>query len=125
MATLIIVIGLIPSLLCELPKIPIEVSKETTFITEPLAGDGLPNYALAIQERQGKGIIPGQNGAIPFWQAMGQCDMSDEEFKRLSRAIGLTPDKTVAPLVQLEDKSTKQSIVDWLRETGRSMTTPN
>jgi hypothetical protein len=120
MATLFILIGLLPCLLCELPAIPIRVSKETTFITEPLAGDGLPNYALAIQELEKKGVVPEQNGAIPFWQAMGQYQLSDEEFERLSREIGLSPDGKIKPLVPLDDESTIQAVKGWLRETGRS-----
>jgi hypothetical protein len=120
MATLFILIGLLPSLLCELPAIPIELSKETTFIIEPLAGDGLPNYALAIQKLEKKGVTPEQNGAIPFWQGMGQCEMSDEEFERLAREIGLSFDSKVKPFVPLQDKATFQAIIEWLRETGRS-----
>jgi hypothetical protein len=119
MATLFILVGLLPSLLCELPATPIKLSKETTFITEPLAGDGLPNYALAIQAIEAKEVTPEQNGAIPFWQAMGQYQMSDEEFERLSREIGL-PTKKAASEQTEEIKTAKQAIKDWLRETGRS-----
>lgn len=111
---------LMPALFAAPPQIPVEVSKETTFITQPFAGDGLPNYALAIQQLHGEAPAPEQNGAILFWQAMGQCDMSDEEFERLFRKIGLSPDNIVKPLVPLQDKSTIQAIADWLREMGRS-----
>ena len=120
MSTLLLLIGLLPSLLCELPATPIELSKETTFIIEPLAGDGLPNYALAIQEMESKGVTPEHNGAIPFWQAMGQYEMDDEQFDRLSDEIGLTRESIVKPLTPLEDKSTIQALVDWLRDTGKS-----
>ncbi len=120
MSTLLLLIGLLPSLLCELPAKPIELSKETTFIIEPLAGDGLPNYALAMQEFAHKEMTPEQNGAVPFWQAMGQGEMDDEQFDRLSDEIGLTRESIVKPLTPLEDKSNIQAVVEWLRDTGRS-----
>jgi hypothetical protein len=117
MVTLFMLVGLLPSLLCELPVIPIKVSKETTFITEPLAGDGLPNYALAIQELVKKGVTPEQNGAIPFWQAMGQYEMGDEEYAKLLKEIGVGKDNKIEPLVDLYSEATRETVLEWVLES--------
>jgi hypothetical protein len=64
--------------------IPVQLSKETTFITEPLAVDGLPNFALAIMEREKEGVTPENNGARLFWIAMGPeisgAKLDEEQF---------------------------------------------
>jgi hypothetical protein len=38
------------------------ISKETTFITEPLDKDGYPDYAAALNARLSKGVTPENNG---------------------------------------------------------------
>lgn len=71
--------------LADQPKIT--VSKQTTFITEPLKADGLPDYEKALDERYRKGITPENNAAIPFWQAFGPKSipkpLREELFNRL------------------------------------------
>lgn len=65
----------------------ITISKETTFITEPLTAEGLPDYQEALDERYRQGVAPENNAAIPFWQAFGPKSipepMREEFFKRL------------------------------------------
>ncbi|QDV72834.1 hypothetical protein Spa11_10160 [Botrimarina mediterranea] len=53
------------------PPKPIEVSVETTFITEPIASDGLPDYAGAVLNRLGRDVKPEDNGAVILWRAVG------------------------------------------------------
>lgn len=65
----------------------IKVSKETTFITEPLNAEGLPDYEKALDDRSRKGVTPENNAAIPFWRAFGPKSipepLREEFFKRL------------------------------------------
>ena len=47
------------------------ISKETTYITEPLRKDGYPDYVAAMNQRLSQGVTPENNAAVPFWKAMG------------------------------------------------------
>jgi hypothetical protein len=47
------------------------ISKETTYITEPLDKDGYPDYAAALNERLGKGVTPENNANVLIWKALG------------------------------------------------------
>lgn len=67
----------------------VELSKETTYITAPLASDGLPNYALAILEQQKVGVTAENNGAIEFWEAIGPGDLSKKEYAIICDELGL------------------------------------
>ena len=69
------------------PSPSVRVSKQTTFLTQPLRIDGLPDYRLAKKIRQGKGIAPDRNAATFYWQAMGQGDWEPAAWKALSREI--------------------------------------
>lgn len=60
------------------PSGPIIVSKQTTYLTEPLAADGLIDYRQAIVDLQGKDVLPEENAAIPFLQATWPCDLDAE-----------------------------------------------
>ena len=52
------------------PQGGIVVSKETTFITEPLGEDGLPDYGAFLLNRASEGVAPQNNAAVLTWQAM-------------------------------------------------------
>jgi hypothetical protein len=49
------------------PKIPdkLIISRSTTYITHPLAKDGLPDYKLAIKQYLMRGVTPDNNAAVP------------------------------------------------------------
>jgi hypothetical protein len=67
------------------PKPKITVSKETTYITEPLRADGVPDYVGALNEPL-KAIKPEDNAAVLLVQAIGRDAVSDKiavEFHRL------------------------------------------
>lgn len=84
--------------------ITIRVSPETTFITEPLAADGLPDYALAWLNLGGRGVDPDDNAAVPFWEALGPGEITLRERALLYTAIGCgVPDrrKTLQPFPSL------------------------
>ena len=51
--------------------IKITVSKETTWITEPLNADGTPNYVAAVNSLYGQGVTPENNAAVVLLQALG------------------------------------------------------
>src|SRR5258708_4011326 len=47
------------------------ISKETTYITEPLDKDGYPDYAAALNKRLSKGVTPENNANVLIWKAIG------------------------------------------------------
>lgn len=60
------------------PKIPIIVSRETTYLTGPLNADGTVNYVAAINEMASKGVTPEDNAAIPLIQSKGDIILEPE-----------------------------------------------
>lgn len=85
--------GLLLSLFGLKPQI--EVAKDTTFITEPLADDGLPDYSSYLVDRAGKGVTSENNGAVSFWQAIGSGPIDAEYRDRFFAELGMPipPDK--------------------------------
>jgi hypothetical protein len=49
----------------------VTISKETTYITEPLRPDGYPDYLAALNQRMSKGVTPENNAAVALLQAFG------------------------------------------------------
>src|SRR5262249_19762041 len=53
------------------PKGKWTVSKETTYVTEPLDKDGYIDYAAALNERLRQGVTPANNANVLLWKAIG------------------------------------------------------
>ena len=53
------------------PTPKITVSKETTWVTEPLRADGTVDYFEAVNQFFGKGVTPENNACVLLYQAMG------------------------------------------------------
>ncbi len=73
------------------PSADILVSDATTYITAPLGDDGLPDYQHAIQQYQTIPESPQQNGAVPFWKAMGEPSLEPSNWDHISAALQLDP----------------------------------
>lgn len=77
------------------PDPPIRISKETTYITEPIGADGMVDYFAAIRQTQKEGVTPENNAAVLLWQAIGpwMIDLKDRPafFKELG--IPVLPEK--------------------------------
>lgn len=101
----------------------IKIDEETTFITSPLAADGLPNYAQAIMDRQAKGVTDDNNGAILFWQAMGPSGVSEDDFQRICDALRIDPltcqPRFDGPRTELFD----EKLVEWLKSRDPTLNT--
>ncbi|MEQ8847046.1 hypothetical protein [Botrimarina sp.] len=101
------------------PNPPIIVSKETTFLTEPLGPDGLPDYAAALNAHYGKGVTPENNAVVPFLRAVWpkepepEWGMSIAEAESLARAIGVTGDPL--PMTPLDTPQRRLEVVELLR----------
>jgi hypothetical protein len=73
------------------PLVRVTISKETTFITEPLRDDGYPDYVRYLNEQVSQGVTPQNNAAVPLWQAMGPGDVDVEHREEFFKALGIEP----------------------------------
>lgn len=67
----------------------VTISKETTYITEPLRNDGYPDYFAALNARMSKGVTPENNAAVLFWKAVGPKAIPKEQRERHFRMLGI------------------------------------
>ena len=67
------------------------VSKETTYITEPLRPDGYPDYVAAMNQRMSEGITPENNAAVLFWQAVDPRPIREKYREEFFRMLGVPP----------------------------------
>ncbi len=56
---------------------PVEVSKETTFYTEPLREDGTVDYATALNRKYEEGLTQDNNALVPLLEAFGTREIPE------------------------------------------------
>lgn len=81
------------------PDAPIRVSRETTYLTEPLAADGLPDYRAAMLAAMGPAPTPEDNAAVELLQVMWPLGIQATDLPAVCKALGI-PD--VAPVESLQ-----------------------
>ena len=67
----------------------ITVSKETTFIEEPLDEEGKVDYVAALNAISSDGVTPENNAVVLFWQAFGPGRPSEQIPDRFFAMIGM------------------------------------
>jgi hypothetical protein len=95
------------------------VSPETTYITEPLKPDGLPDYERYILERYRDGVRPEENAAILLWQSLWPGELEQADFEPLCRELGLA---AIPPASTAWDSP---ELLKWLRSSGHVDATPD
>jgi hypothetical protein len=105
------------------PNDPVQVSSATTYLTGPLAADGLPNYAQAILERQSTGITPENNGAILLWQAMGPAGVSADDFKLICTDLKIDPAACLPRFDGPRTSDFERKAVRWLKSRDSALST--
>lgn len=107
-------------------RVLVTISKETTWITEPLRPDGYPDYVAALNQRCSQGVTPENNAAVLFWKAMGpssiQAKYRDQYFKMLG--IPPLPEKgayfvAIDDYVKLHEAELRSNGVERSRPNGR------
>lgn len=74
------------------PRPRLTLSREVTFFTEPLAADGLVDYAAALNARFGKGVTPENSVAVALLGILGpDTDLDGKEFGELCADLGIAP----------------------------------
>jgi hypothetical protein len=79
-------IGTVPK-----PRVLVTISKETTYITEPLRPDGYPDYVAALNQRFSAGVTPENNAAVLFWKAMGPGMLGKKDQEAYFKMLGIPP----------------------------------
>ena len=75
----------------EKPNVPFSISKETTYITEPLRENGCPDYMLALNRRRSQGVSPEKNAAVFFWKAVGPSCIPEKGREKFFQMLGIPP----------------------------------
>src|SRR5262245_1603435 len=71
------------------PSPPIEVSRETTFVTAPLLANGMPDYESDILEHARDGVTPQNNAATLLMAALWPGDLATSDYNVVTRELGL------------------------------------
>ncbi|HEY3393497.1 MAG TPA: hypothetical protein VGK58_12375 [Lacipirellulaceae bacterium] len=103
---------------------PIILSRETTFVTEPLKADGLPDYekyALAVYRAN---IVPENNAAVLLWTAMWPGEIEPADYSRFCRELGLVEVPDAATACQpLYGDDNRRHVLKWLHSRGNANAT--
>lgn len=118
----------------------VTISKETTWITEPLRDDGYPDYLRYLNEKLSEGVTPQNNAIVPLTRTMGLSDVDEKTRNQYCKLLGIEPlpekgdyferwesyaartPEADQPAVPVGDKRTQQEYFDHLVEIGA--TTP-
>jgi len=69
------------------------LSKDTTLITEPLTGDGYPDYVEALNRKYAQGVTPDNNALALLWQITGPVSgpgrLPDKQRAKYFRRLGI------------------------------------
>jgi hypothetical protein len=95
----------------------IVVSRATTYITEPLMDDGLPDFEHYMLTRVRSGITPENNAAALLWQAIGPCKLNADDSAAVAKELGLDfiPSNDGA-LIAVRGEANLAQIAEWLKQ---------
>ena len=89
-------------------NIAVRVSPETTYLTESLDEDGLPDYVEYLHEQLMEGATPENNGAVPFWQAAGSKAIPPEQRAWYFEQLGMPVPEERDSAFDIDDAAAKQ-----------------
>jgi hypothetical protein len=70
-------------------QVAVSVSKETTYITEPLRTDGSVDYVTALDQQARQRVTLGNNASVLFWQALGPGEIWEEIRDKYFQMLGI------------------------------------
>ncbi|MFN9369813.1 MAG: hypothetical protein ACK6CT_13785 [Planctomycetia bacterium] len=82
------------------PEPPIGVARETTFLTAPLAADGLPDYEAGLLAMAGPAPAPEDNAAVELLQVMWPLGIDAKDLPVVCKALGIPDTPPADPLVE-------------------------
>jgi hypothetical protein len=100
------------------PSAPIIISKETTYITEPLRPDGLPDYVSYLRDRLRDGVTNDNNAAVLMWQAYGpgqDCSsIKPADWERIVQELNLPAVDPVKYVVEPDNQVLAERVEQWI-----------
>ena len=72
-------------------KPPFTISKDTTYLTEPLRADGYVDYVAALNKICSEGVTPENNAVVLLVQAFGPEIFGSDTRQRNYRMLGIEP----------------------------------
>lgn len=72
-------------------QVAVTISKETTYLIEPLRSDGYPDYVTALNRRSSQGVTPENNAAVPFLKALGPGVLLPQYREQYCQMLGISP----------------------------------
>lgn len=98
------------------PNPPIVVSPDTTYIVEPLAGDGLPDYFEALRQELSAEVTPDNNAAAHILKINGWPNEDQGLLVSIRTELGVEPFRdTAAGFAKSEDEQFLDEVVNWLK----------
>ncbi len=95
------------------PKI--RVSKQTTYISEPLRADSLPDYEEYLRQKLREGVTPENNAAVLTFQALWPSGLEPQQYEPVVKELGLDRIPSAESAMQpLGSDATRKRILDWL-----------
>lgn len=77
--------------LAEAQSPPLKISRETTFITDPIGSNGMPDYLMAVKQKMSAGATHENNFWVLVWPALGNAEHSSAEYiADVERQLGIT-----------------------------------
>ncbi len=73
------------------PAVRVTISKQTTFITEPLRPDGYPDYLEALNRIASKGVTPENNAVVLLVKAFGPKGIHEKIRTEYFKRLGIEP----------------------------------
>lgn len=115
-ALIILIVGFV-SLSIFGPLTPIVVSRETTYLTEPLDQWGNVDYVEAIRRQLSDGVTPENNAAALIWQALGPVEVPAERRSAFYSELGIAPLPSDGDyFVEINsNEALKQMAIGWMR----------
>jgi hypothetical protein len=94
----------VPRAISSLRPVPYVISKETTWITEPLRSDGTVDYVAALNARLSEGVTPENNAAVLLVEVMGAEEIQPEIREEFYKQLGVPlPENTQGMLKPFDD----------------------
>jgi hypothetical protein len=97
------------------PNPAIFVSPQTTFITEPIGADGLPDYERYVLESDRKGATPSNNAATLLWQALWPGELSPQHYAPMAAELGLPQIPSASEALGSPFKDVCPKLEAWLK----------
>jgi hypothetical protein len=99
------------------PNPPIVVSPQTTYITEPIGPDGLPDFEQYVLDLSRDGVTPENNAMALLWPVLFPADVQPEHVAAVTMELGLEaiPSKEDA-LERLHSETNRGRVAAFLKE---------